>query len=52
MIRWLGRLWAYLEERDNFGPGDNRGRARAMFDKGVAFYRAKLASQNTSSRSE
>ncbi len=43
MIRWLGRLWGYLEERDNFGPGDNRAKARAMFDRGVAHYRAKLS---------
>jgi Tol biopolymer transport system component len=42
-IRWLNRLWAYLEERDNFGPGDNRVKARAMFDRGLAHYRDKLA---------
>ncbi len=44
MIRWLERLWAYLEERNNFGPGENRMRARRMFDQGFAHYRAKLAS--------
>jgi TolB protein len=42
MIAWLERLWAYLEERNNFGPGDNRARARAMFDQGLAHYRGKL----------
>jgi hypothetical protein len=36
-------LWALLEERDNFGPGANRARARAMFDEGLKHYRAKLA---------
>jgi hypothetical protein len=39
----LGRQWAYLEERDNFGPGNNRARARAMFDQGLSHYREKLA---------
>ena len=24
MIRWLGRLWGYLEERNNFGSETNR----------------------------
>ena len=42
MIRWLNRLWASLEERNNFGPGNNRAQARAMFDRGMAHYRAKL----------
>ncbi|MEZ5403391.1 MAG: CehA/McbA family metallohydrolase [Bryobacteraceae bacterium] len=42
MIRWLERFWAYLEERDNFGPGDNRRRARAMWEQGIAHFRAKL----------
>jgi Tol biopolymer transport system component len=42
MIRWLERLWAYLEERNNFGPGENRARARRMFDQGFAHYRTKL----------
>ena len=41
MIRWLNRLWASLEERNNFGPGSNRARARAMFDRGLAHYRGK-----------
>jgi hypothetical protein len=42
MIRWLNRLWASLEERNNFGPGNNRTQARAMFDRGLAHYRGKL----------
>jgi len=42
MIRWLGRLWGYLEERDNFGSAANKAKAQAMFDRGVAHYRAKL----------
>ncbi len=42
MARWLNRLWAYLEERNNFGPGDNRARARSLFDQGLAHYQAKL----------
>ncbi len=42
MARWLNRLWAYLEERNNFGPGDNRARARSMFDQGLAHYQRKL----------
>jgi hypothetical protein len=42
MIRWLNRLWASLDERNNFGPGADRDRARAMFDRWLAHYRAKL----------
>ncbi|MGH9661795.1 MAG: CehA/McbA family metallohydrolase [Bryobacteraceae bacterium] len=42
MIRWLNRLWASLEERNNFGPGNNRARAQEMFSRGLAHYRAKL----------
>jgi TolB protein len=30
MIRWIDRFWALLEERNNFGPGDNRARAQKM----------------------
>jgi hypothetical protein len=26
MIRWLGRFWANLEERNNFGPAPNRSK--------------------------
>lgn len=43
MIRWLDRLWRYLEERNNFGSPANKLRARAMFDRGFAHYKAKLA---------
>jgi Tol biopolymer transport system component len=42
MIRWIGRLWGYLEDRNNFGPGDNRAKARRMFDQALAHYRSKL----------
>ena len=41
MIRWIDRLWALLEERNNFGR--NREVARQMFDQARAHYRAKLA---------
>lgn len=43
MLRWVDRLWLYLEERNNFGPGDNRERARRMFAQAREHYRAKLA---------
>jgi hypothetical protein len=43
MIFWVDRLWALLEERDNFGPGDNRARARKMIDQARQHYQAKLA---------
>lgn len=42
MIRWLGRLWGYLEERNNFGPEANRIAARKMFDQAIAHYQQKL----------
>ncbi len=42
MIRWIERLWAYLEERNNMGAAVNRIRARAMIDQALAHYRAKL----------
>ena len=42
MIRWLGRLWGYLDERDNFGPAPNRANARKMFDQAIGHYQAKL----------
>jgi TolB protein len=42
MIRWLERLWNILEERNNFGPGDNRARARKFFDQALSHYRDKL----------
>jgi Tol biopolymer transport system component len=43
MVRWLGALWANLEERNNYGSAANRARARALFDQALAHYRAKLA---------
>jgi TolB protein len=42
MLRWLGRFWANLEERNNFGPTPNRLNARKMFDQAIAHYEAKL----------
>ena len=42
MIRWLDRLWALLEERNNFGPGNRRELARQMFDRARAQYLSKL----------
>jgi hypothetical protein len=46
MIRWVDRLWLYLEERNNFGPGDNRSRARKIFDQAREHYAAKLVKIN------
>lgn len=43
MIRWLNALWAYLEERNNYGSAANRAKARAMFDQGIAYYRRLLS---------
>ena len=43
MLRWIDRLWAYLEERDNLGPGENKERARRMFETARQHYRGKLA---------
>ncbi len=43
MIRWVDRLWALLEERDNFGPGDNRKRAQAMISQARQHFEKKLA---------
>ena len=42
MIRWTNLLWNNLEERNNFGPGDNRQRARRIFDQALEHYRVKL----------
>jgi hypothetical protein len=42
MLRWIDRLWSYLDERDNFGPEPNRQRARATFDQARRHYAAKL----------
>jgi len=41
MIRWLERLWAYLEERDNFSKPADRARAKGLFEQGLAHYRGK-----------
>jgi len=43
MIRWVDRFEALLEERNNFGPGDNRQRARAMIAQARAHFQGKLA---------
>jgi hypothetical protein len=43
MIRWVDRLWALLEERDNLGPGDNRERARKMITQARKHFEEKLA---------
>ena len=43
MIRWLDRLWLSLEERNNFGPGDNRQRARLMIAEARKHYEGKLS---------
>ncbi len=43
MIRWIDRLWALLEERNNFGPGDNRERARTMIEQARHHFEVKLA---------
>ena len=42
MLRWIDRLWAYMEERNNFGPDPNRTRARDMFDQARKHYQQKL----------
>jgi hypothetical protein len=42
MVRMIDRLWAYVEERNNFGPGDNRRRAHEMFAQAKAHYLTKL----------
>jgi TolB protein len=43
MLRLVDRLWLLLEERHNFGPGNNKEIARRMFAQARAHYRAKLA---------
>jgi hypothetical protein len=44
MIRWIDRLWALLEERNNFGPGDNKDRARRMILEARRHFEQKLQS--------
>ena len=43
MIRWVDRLWALLEERNNFGPAPNRETARQMIEQARQHYIAKFA---------
>jgi hypothetical protein len=43
MLRWIDRLWAYLEERNNFGPDPNRQEARRLFDQARRHYEVKLS---------
>jgi hypothetical protein len=43
MVRMLDRLWAYLEERNNFGPGDNRRRATELFDRARREYLNRMS---------
>ena len=43
MLRWVDRFGALLEERNNYGPGDNRQRARAMIAQARAHFEGKLA---------
>ena len=42
--RWTDCLWACLVERDNFGPGENRAKAKEMIDQARRHYQDKLAS--------
>ena len=42
-IRWIDRLWAYLVERDNFGPDPNRQNAHGMIEQARRHYADKLA---------
>lgn len=43
MIRWIDRFWTLLEERNNFGPGDNRARAQKMVAEARQHMSDKLA---------
>ena len=54
MIAMLERQWAYLEERNNFGPAANRTRARATGSPSSSTTRpvtARTAERTTSPRS-
>ena len=42
MLAWIDRLWLLLEERNNFGPGTNRQRARQMIEQARRVYEQKL----------
>ena len=43
MICWVDRLWALLEERNNFGPGPNRGLAHKMIRQAREHFQQKLS---------
>jgi hypothetical protein len=43
MIRWIDRLWALLEERNNLGPAANREAARRMIAQARGHFEKKLA---------
>jgi hypothetical protein len=43
MIRWIDRLWTYLEERNNFGPNPNRQEARRLFEQARRHYQDKMS---------
>jgi hypothetical protein len=43
MLRWLDRLWALLEERNNMGPRENRERAHQMIIQARQHFEAKLS---------
>jgi len=42
MLRWVDRFGRLLEERNNYGPGDNRARARNMIAQARSHFEAKL----------
>jgi hypothetical protein len=42
MIRWIDRFEALLDERNNYGPGENRKRAKAMIAEARSHYQNKL----------
>ena len=42
MIRWVDRMEALLEERNNYGPGENRDRALRMLAQAREHYRGKV----------
>jgi hypothetical protein len=43
MLRWIDRLWALLEERNNMGPPPNRERAREMILQARRHFETKLS---------
>jgi Tol biopolymer transport system component len=46
MLRWIDRLWALLDERDNFGGERNREQARRMIEQARRHFEKKLAASN------